>query len=99
MPAGHKWWPADRQAAYQHISDQGRHHRYSRKDNIGMEESIERHPWAVLAIRVAAVAIAVFQRPGSNALSTAQEIRATMEQLAPRLPPAPCCSPSGSEWT
>ena len=34
-----------------------------------------------------AVAIAVFQRPGSNALSTAQEIRATMAQLAPRLPP------------
>ena len=34
-----------------------------------------------------AVAIAVFQRPGSNALSTAQEIRAAMERLAPRLPP------------
>jgi hydrophobe/amphiphile efflux-1 (HAE1) family protein len=34
-----------------------------------------------------AVAIAVFQRPGSNALSTAQEIRAEMERLAPRLPP------------
>jgi hydrophobe/amphiphile efflux-1 (HAE1) family protein len=33
-----------------------------------------------------AVAIAVFQRPGSNALSTAQEIRAEMERLAPRLP-------------
>lgn len=69
MPAGHKWWPADRQAAYQHISDQGRHHRYSRKDNIGMEESIERHPWAVLAIRVAAVAIAVFVGVASFVLS------------------------------
>ena len=34
-----------------------------------------------------AVAIAVFQRPGSNALSTAQEIRSAMKQLAPRLPP------------
>ena len=34
-----------------------------------------------------AVALAVFQRPGSNALSTAQEIRAAMEQLAPRFPP------------
>ena len=33
-----------------------------------------------------AVALAVFQRPGSNALATAQEIRAAMEQLAPRLP-------------
>ncbi len=33
-----------------------------------------------------AVALAVFQRPGSNALSTAQEIRAAMEQMAPRLP-------------
>jgi hydrophobe/amphiphile efflux-1 (HAE1) family protein len=34
-----------------------------------------------------AVAIAVFQRPGSNALSTATDIRAEMERLAPRLPP------------
>ncbi|HEV3486332.1 MAG TPA: efflux RND transporter permease subunit, partial [Vicinamibacterales bacterium] len=34
-----------------------------------------------------AVALAVFQRPGSNALSTAQEIRTAMEQLAPRFPP------------
>jgi hydrophobe/amphiphile efflux-1 (HAE1) family protein len=34
-----------------------------------------------------AVAIAVFQRPGSNALSTATEIRAAMEQIAPRFPP------------
>ena len=33
-----------------------------------------------------AVALAIFQRPGSNALSTAQEIRAAMEQLAPRFP-------------
>src|SRR6266571_2261558 len=34
-----------------------------------------------------AVALAVFQRPGSNALATAKAIRATMEQLAPRFPP------------
>ncbi len=34
-----------------------------------------------------AVAIAVFQRPGSNALSTAQTIRATMERLSQRFPP------------
>jgi hydrophobe/amphiphile efflux-1 (HAE1) family protein len=34
-----------------------------------------------------AVALAIFQRPGSNALSTANTIRATMEQLAPRFPP------------
>jgi multidrug efflux pump len=34
-----------------------------------------------------AVAIAVFQRPGSNALSTAQAIRATMDQLSKRFPP------------
>ena len=34
----------------------------------------------------AAVALAVFQRPGSNALSTAQTIRATMEQLSKRFP-------------
>ena len=34
-----------------------------------------------------AVAIAIFQRPGSNALSTATAIRATMQQLAPRFPP------------
>lgn len=34
-----------------------------------MEESIERHPWAVLAIRVAAVAIAVFVGVASFVLS------------------------------
>jgi multidrug efflux pump len=34
-----------------------------------------------------AVALAIFQRPGSNALTTANTIRATMEQLAPRFPP------------
>jgi hydrophobe/amphiphile efflux-1 (HAE1) family protein len=34
-----------------------------------------------------AVALAVFQRPGSNALSTAQSIRATMEELSKRFPP------------
>src|SRR5712691_2204323 len=34
-----------------------------------------------------AVALAVFQRPGSNALSTAQTIRATMQQLSRRFPP------------
>jgi hydrophobe/amphiphile efflux-1 (HAE1) family protein len=34
-----------------------------------------------------AVALAVFQRPGSNALATATQIRATMERLAPRFPP------------
>jgi hydrophobe/amphiphile efflux-1 (HAE1) family protein len=34
-----------------------------------------------------AVAIALFQRPGSNALSTAKAIRATMEGLAKRFPP------------
>jgi hydrophobe/amphiphile efflux-1 (HAE1) family protein len=34
-----------------------------------------------------AVALAVFQRPGSNALATAKTIRATMESLAPRFPP------------
>ena len=34
-----------------------------------------------------AVALAIFQRPGSNALSTANTIRDTMEQLAPRFPP------------
>jgi hydrophobe/amphiphile efflux-1 (HAE1) family protein len=34
-----------------------------------------------------AVALAVFQRPGSNALSTAQAVRATMDQLALRFPP------------
>jgi hydrophobe/amphiphile efflux-1 (HAE1) family protein len=34
-----------------------------------------------------AVALAVFQRPGSNALATANAIRATMEGLAPRFPP------------
>ncbi len=34
-----------------------------------------------------AVAIAIFQRPGSNALSTATAIRNTMKQLGERLPP------------
>jgi hydrophobe/amphiphile efflux-1 (HAE1) family protein len=34
-----------------------------------------------------AVALAVFQRPGSNALATAKAIRATMDSLAPRFPP------------
>jgi len=34
-----------------------------------------------------AVALAVFQRPGSNALTTAQAIRDTMVQLAKRFPP------------
>ena len=34
-----------------------------------------------------AVALAVFQRPGSNALSTATAIRATMDQLSKRFPP------------
>jgi multidrug efflux pump len=34
-----------------------------------------------------AVALAVFQRPGSNALATAKLIRSTMETLAPRFPP------------
>src|SRR5438132_202466 len=33
-----------------------------------------------------AVALAIFQRPGSNALATANTIRDTMEQLAPRFP-------------
>jgi hydrophobe/amphiphile efflux-1 (HAE1) family protein len=33
-----------------------------------------------------AVALAIFQRPGSNALATAQLIRSAMEQLAPRFP-------------
>src|SRR3954467_14569143 len=33
-----------------------------------------------------AVALAIFQRPGSNALATANTIRATMDQLAPRFP-------------
>jgi len=33
-----------------------------------------------------AVAIAVFQRPGSNALATAREIRSTMAQLSNRFP-------------
>jgi hydrophobe/amphiphile efflux-1 (HAE1) family protein len=33
-----------------------------------------------------AVALAVFQRPGSNALSTAKTIRTTMDALAPRFP-------------
>ena len=33
-----------------------------------------------------AVALAIFQRPGSNALATANTIRATMEKLAPRFP-------------
>ena len=34
-----------------------------------------------------AVALAVFQRPGSNALSTAEAIRRTMQQLSQRFPP------------
>jgi len=34
-----------------------------------------------------AVAMAVFQRPGSNALQTAKSIRATMETLSKRFPP------------
>lgn len=34
-----------------------------------------------------AVAIAVFQRPGSNALNTAKGIRTTMEELSKRFPP------------
>jgi hydrophobe/amphiphile efflux-1 (HAE1) family protein len=34
-----------------------------------------------------AVALAVFQRPGSNALSTAEAIRATVEELSKRFPP------------
>ena len=34
-----------------------------------------------------AVALAVFQRPGSNALATAKAIRATMTELAKRFPP------------
>jgi hydrophobe/amphiphile efflux-1 (HAE1) family protein len=34
-----------------------------------------------------AVAIAVFQRPGSNALATAKVIRATMDRLSVRFPP------------
>ena len=34
-----------------------------------------------------AVALAVFQRPGSNALSTAQKIRDTMTELGKRFPP------------
>jgi hydrophobe/amphiphile efflux-1 (HAE1) family protein len=34
-----------------------------------------------------AVAIAIFQRPGSNALATAQGIRATMSEVAKRFPP------------
>ncbi len=34
-----------------------------------------------------AVGIGIFQRPGSNALETAQEIRATMEQLSRDFPP------------
>lgn len=34
-----------------------------------------------------AVALAVFQRPGSNALATAKAIRSTIESLTPRFPP------------
>jgi hydrophobe/amphiphile efflux-1 (HAE1) family protein len=34
-----------------------------------------------------AVALAVFQRPGSNALSTADAIRGTMQELSSRFPP------------
>src|SRR5918995_1240468 len=33
-----------------------------------------------------AVALAIFQRPGSNALATAKTVRATMEQLSTRFP-------------
>ncbi len=33
-----------------------------------------------------AVALAIFQRPGSNALATANAVRATMAQLGPRFP-------------
>src|SRR3954453_2879949 len=33
-----------------------------------------------------AVALAIFQRPGSNALATAGLVRSTMDQLAPRFP-------------
>jgi hydrophobe/amphiphile efflux-1 (HAE1) family protein len=33
-----------------------------------------------------AVALAIFQRPGSNALSTANGVRAAMQQVAPRFP-------------
>jgi hydrophobe/amphiphile efflux-1 (HAE1) family protein len=34
-----------------------------------------------------AVALAIFQRPGSNALATANAVRATMEELSKRFPP------------
>ena len=34
-----------------------------------------------------AIAIGIFQRPGSNALTTAKNIKATMEELAKRFPP------------
>ncbi len=34
-----------------------------------------------------AVALAVFQRPGSNALATAEAVRATMKELSKRFPP------------
>ena len=34
-----------------------------------------------------AVAIGIFQRPGSNALATAKNIKATMDELAKRFPP------------
>jgi hydrophobe/amphiphile efflux-1 (HAE1) family protein len=34
-----------------------------------------------------AVALAIFQRPGSNALATARLVRSTMDELAPRFPP------------
>ncbi|MEL6465987.1 MAG: multidrug efflux RND transporter permease subunit [Pseudomonadota bacterium] len=34
-----------------------------------------------------AVALGIFQRPGSNALATAEEVRATMEELAEDFPP------------
>src|SRR5262249_33736759 len=37
--------------------------------------------------RARAVALAVFQRPGSNALQTAKNITATMNELAKRFPP------------
>ena len=53
-----------------------------------------------------AVALGVFQRPGSNALATAETIKATMDQLAERFPaassiPSSTIQPSSSSnrWT
>src|ERR1044072_948738 len=37
--------------------------------------------------RAPAIAMGIFQRPGSNALSTAKNIKATMDELAKRFPP------------